>query len=141
MRFWDSSALVPLIVEQATSVRTDGWLADDPVMVIWTLTPVEIASAMQRLVREGALSEKDAHLAEARTDELARACHVIFNLEAVQSQARRLLRLHPLRAADALQLAAALEWAKGKPSGRTFITLDKQLAWAASREGFTVLPD
>ena len=51
------------------------------------------------------------------------------------------MRLHPLRAADALQLAAALEWAKGKPSGRTFITLDKQLALAATREGFMVLPD
>jgi uncharacterized protein len=141
MRFWDSSALVPLIVEQATSARTDSWFADDPVIVVWTLTPVEITSAIRRLVREGALPEKDANLAEARTDELARACHIIFNLEAVKSQARRLMRLHPLRAADALQLAAALEWAKGKPSGRTFITLDKQLALAATREGFMVLPD
>jgi hypothetical protein len=90
--------------------------------------------------REGALSEKEAGAAETRTDELGRSCHVVFNLEAVKVQARRLLRLHPLRAADALQLGAALEWARGNPSGRTFLTLDKQLALAASREGFNVLP-
>ena len=140
MRFWDSSAVVPLIVEQAASPRADDWLADDPVMVVWTLTPVEIVSAVRRLAREGALSEKEAGAAEARTDELGRSCHVVFNLEAVKVQARRLLRLHPLRTADAMQLGAALEWARGRPSGRTFLTLDKQLALAASREGFNVLP-
>ena len=49
---------------------------------------------------------------------------------------RRVLRVHPLRAADALQLAAALEWSGGAASGM-FITYDERLRDAASREGFT----
>ena len=138
MRFWDSSALVPLVVEQETSPRVDAWAAADGPIVLWTLTPVEIGSALRRLVREQALDEEGARLAEARMDELVSACHVVIDIEAVKSLARRLLRLHPLRAFDALQLGAALHWAEGHPQGRTLHTLDRRLALAAQREGFLV---
>ena len=141
MRFWDSSAVVPLIVAQAASPQADGWLSEDPELALWTLTSVELASAIRRLVREGVLGEREANTAEARADELIRASHVIFNVETVQAQARRLLRLHPLRAADAMQLGAALEWAGGRPAGRFLHTLDAQLAVAATREGFHVVPE
>ena len=141
MRFWDSSAVVPLIVSQAASPQADGWLSQDPELALWTLTSVELASAIRRLVREGVLGEREANTAEARADELIRASHVIFNVETVQAQARRLLRLHPLRAADAMQLGAALEWAGGRPAGRFLHTLDAQLAVAATREGFHVVPE
>lgn len=138
MRFWDSSAIVPLIVAQASSPMADEWLADDPEIALWMLTSVELTSALQRLVREGSLGEKEAALAEARADELIKTSHVVINVETVKLQARRLLRLHTLRAADALQLAAALEWAGGHAMGRTLHTLDTQLARAAVREGFDV---
>jgi hypothetical protein len=141
VRFWDSSAVVPLIVAQAASPQADGWLSQDPELALWTLTSVELASAIRRLVREGALGEREANTAEARADELIRASHVIVNVETVKSQARRLLRLHPLRAADAMQLGAALEWADGRPTGRLLHTLDTQLAFAAAREGFHVVPE
>jgi hypothetical protein len=72
---------------------------------------------------------------------LVKASHVVINVETVKSQARRLLRLHPLRAADAMQLAAALEWAGGRPAGQLIHTLDAQLALAAAREGFLVVPE
>jgi predicted nucleic acid-binding protein len=107
-------------------------------MVLWTLTPVEVVSALRRLVREEALEEEVARLAEIRMDELARACHMIVDVDAVKSLATRLLRLHPLRAFDALQLGAALHWAEGRPQGQTLYTLDGRLALAAQREGFTV---
>ena len=71
-------------------------------------------------------------------DELVRACHVIIDVDAVKSLATRLLRLHPLRAFDAMQLGAALCWAEGHLQGRTFLTLDARLALAAQREGFAV---
>jgi len=54
-------------------------------------------------------------------------------------QAIRLLRLHPLRAADAQQLAAALVLSDFEPRTLPFVTLDGQLAAAARREGFEVL--
>jgi len=133
--------VVPLIVTQAASSQADGWLRDDPQLALWTLTAVELTSALRRLVREGLLAERQANVAEARVDELVAVSHVVVNVETVKSQARRLLRVHSLRAADAMQLGAALEWAGGRPSGRTFVTLDVQLGRAAAREGFRVIPE
>ncbi len=113
-------------------------MAEDDTLVVWTLTPVEVVSALRRLVRESAVAEEAVRLAEVRLEELIRACHVIVNLEPVKSLAMRLARLHPLRAFDALQLGAALHWAEGSPEGRTLHTLDGRLALAAQREGFVV---
>lgn len=139
VRFWDSSAVIPLLVAQGASQRVDEWLEADPSVAIWTLTPVEISSAIRRLVREGRLDDAEADSAEARADELVATSHVVLDVDAVKAQARRLLRLHPIRAADALQLGAAVEWAHGRATGRFFCTLDAQLARAATREGFRVL--
>jgi uncharacterized protein len=141
MRFWDSSALVPLLVRQAASPDTDRWLIEDSELALWTLTPVELASAVSRLVREGAMNEKEASRAEVRIDELVQSSHAIVDVESVKSQARRLLRVHALRAADAMQLGAAWEWASGRPGGRVLHTFDGRLALAARREGFRVLPE
>lgn len=141
MRFWDSSALVPLLVVQTSSPKVDQWLSEDPEVAIWTLTPIELAAALMRLVREGALNEPESVRAETRIDELMQTCHTIVDLEDVKLQARRLLRVHALRAADALQLGAACEWAGGRPTGRVLHTFDGRLARAARREGFTVVPE
>jgi predicted nucleic acid-binding protein len=140
MRFWDSSALVPLVVSQPSSSMVDQWLSADAAIVVWTFTSVELASAVARLAREGSMDESAAHEAEGRVDQLLSACHTVVDVEAVKAQARRLLRTHPLRASDALQLGAAWEWAMGRPSERTFHTFDGRLGLAARREGFRVLP-
>jgi predicted nucleic acid-binding protein len=137
VRFWDSSAVVPLLVEQKSSSRVATWVAGDDAMVLWTLTPVEVVSALQRLVRDKALAEEVARQAEVRLTEIVHACHVIIDVEPVKALATRLLRLHPLRAFDVLQLAAALHWAEGHPQGRTLHTLDNRLALAAQRDGFS----
>ena len=136
MRFWDSSAVVPLLIQQERSSHTAAWVSSDDAMVVWTLTPVEVVSALRRLVRERALSEDAARAAEVRLTEMMDRCHVVIDVEAVEALAARLLRLHPLRAFDALQLGAALHWTEGHPQGRTLYTLDERLAQAAEREGF-----
>jgi hypothetical protein len=138
VRFWDSSAVVPLLVEQKSSSRVAAWVAGDDAVVLWTLTPVEVVSALRRLVRDKALAEEIVRRAEVRLAEIVRACHVIIDVDPVKSLATRLLRLHPLRAFDALQLGAALHWVEGHPQGRTLHTLDSRLALAAQREGFNV---
>jgi hypothetical protein len=76
------------------SRAVDQWLEADSAIVIWTLTPVEISSAIQRLLRDGAIAEAVADRAEQRSLELADGCHVIVDVEEVKRQARRLLRLH-----------------------------------------------
>lgn len=138
MRFWDSSAVVPLLIQQERSSRAVAWVSGDDAMVVWTLTPVEVVSALRRLVREKALSEDAARVAEVRLGDLMDRSHVVIDVEAVKSLAARLLRLHPLRASDALQLGAALHWTEGHPQGRTLYTLDSRLGRAAEREGFLV---
>ena len=130
--------MVPLLVREERSARAAAWVSGDDAIVMWTLTPVEVVSALRRLVRERALSEDAARVAEVRLDEMMKSSHVVSDVEAVNSLAARLLRLHPLRAFDALQLGAALHWTEGHPRGQMLHTLDSRLAQAAEREGFVV---
>src|SRR3989441_8850999 len=126
VRVWASSAVVPPRVEQERSQRVATWVAEDQIMVVWTLTPVEIVSALRRLVREHSVEEAVARVVETRLDELVHAGHVIVDVDPVTSRATRRLGLHPLRALDALQLGAALQWAEGYPEGRTLHTFDSR---------------
>lgn len=137
MRFWDSSAVVPLLVRQPATPAAREAFETDPDQVVWWSTPVECASALARLVLEDVLSRDDEAAALKRLDVLRRRWHEILPGDRLRAQAERVLRLHPLRAADALQLAAALEWA-GTPASGSLVTFDTRLAHAAEREGFAV---
>lgn len=141
MRFWDSSALVPLVVRQPSSGEVERWIGEDDTIVTWTLTPIEVVSALRRLVREGALAERSAREAEELTALVAGRSHVVADVDRVKTLAVRLLRLHSLRAPDALQLGAALAWSDGNPDSSVLHTFDRRLAEAASREGFRVIPE
>ena len=140
MRFWDSSAMVPLVVQQSGSQEAERWISQDVHAVTWTLTPVEVTSALRRLVRDGDLPERVALDAEALAADLLRRTHVVADVEGVKGVACRLLRTHALRGADALQLGAALLWADGCADGLVLHTFDRRLGTAAEREGFRVLP-
>jgi predicted nucleic acid-binding protein len=140
MRFWDSSALLPLIVQQPLSQEVERWMAGDTAVVAWTLTPVELVSALRRLVRDGALAEQAARDAEEVLRDLVGRAHIVSDVERVKALAIRVLRVHALRAADALQLGAALAWSDGHTEGAILHTFDRRLADAASREGFRIIP-
>ena len=109
MRFWDSSAIVPLLVPQTATKAIEALLSADSNMLVWWGTSVECVSALARLERERSLSPDDVGMAQRRLHALAQGWHEIQPHVKVRSNAERLLRVHPLRAADALQLAAALE--------------------------------
>lgn len=138
MRFWDTSALVPVCAPQQHTRIAAGWIRADPALTLWTLTPVELTSALRRLARDGMLTPIEVAAAEAHADHRFRSAVVVGAVEEAKTLARSLLQAHPLRAADALQLAAALLWARGKPMRRVFHTFDVRLAEAARNEGFTV---
>lgn len=135
MRFWDSSALVPLCVDQPASVVSRQLLEEDGQMVVWWGSTVECASAFARLRREGVLSMKDEEAARSILMTLRSAWNEIQPGDLLREYALRVLRLHPLRAADSLQLAAALEWADIPASG-SFVTFDVRLRESARLEGF-----
>jgi predicted nucleic acid-binding protein len=139
MKFWDSSAIVPLCVEETATDRALALVAEDPEVAIWWGTPVECASAVARLEREAALTPAEAAEAFQRLDLLARSWFEIEPHDELREVARRLLRVHSLRAGDALQLAAAYLAAERRPPTLEVVTVDERLRQAAVKEGFRVL--
>lgn len=140
MKFWDTSAVVPLCVSEPTSTEVKSLLADDSILVVWWGTRTECVSAFMRQVREGNLSASGAHQARQVLGSLAQAWIEILPSETVRSSAERLLAVHTLRAADALQLAAALQWRQRDAADYSFICFDSRLREAAYKEGFLLLP-
>lgn len=139
MRFWDASAVLPLIVEESGSELSLRWLREDADIILWGLTRVELASAIERRAREQMLRPADRAAALRRCERLANDAHEVTDLSAVRVRAIALLARHSLRAADALQLGAALLVADPDPASLTMAVLDRRLAAAAEREGLRVL--
>jgi predicted nucleic acid-binding protein len=132
--------VVPLLLAEPQRERLLDELERDPVMLVWWGTPVECASAIARRERDGALELADATAAITRLRALALSWDEVLPSEAVRDMAQRLLRVHALRAADSLQLAAALIAAERDPASLPLVSLDRQLSEAALREGFAIVP-
>ena len=139
MRFWDSSALVPLVFDEPASEAMRRLAGEDEDTVIWAFTSVELLSALARLDRSS--QGLDDLLGGVRRDalDLVRRCRPVTLMDAVRQRAERLVSVHALSAADALQLAAALVVSREQPETLEFVTLDKVLARAARLEGFAVV--
>ncbi len=140
MRFWDSSAVVPLLVREPATEALRALLRDDPGMVVWPLTSLEVTSAIWRRARTGDLEPTARDTALQGLQELESAWNMLTALGETVARARRLLAVHPLRTADAAQLGAALVLCRERTGLVEFVTLDERLAEAARREGFRVLP-
>jgi predicted nucleic acid-binding protein len=140
MKFSDASAVVPLLVSEPVVTRAvQAVAADDPAMLVWWATEAECASAIAQLERDGELEETAATHAFRRLKHLAAAWHEVDPTDAVREAAVRFLRVHTLRAADALQLSAAFIAAERRPSSLELVTLDDRLTAAARREGFVLV--
>ena len=140
MRFWDASAIVPLLFSERWSEPVGELLSEDSSMVVWWGSRVECISALWRREREDQLGAAEARQALVLLDQLAGAWSELLPSEALRAQAERALAVHPLRAADALQLAAALTWRREPARSAELVCLDERLRDAASREGFVLLP-
>jgi len=139
MRFWDASAIVPLLVSETSSRSLQALAKQDSTMLVWWGSEVECASALARIERDGALDPRDAARVFERLRQLSGAWQEIEPSDVIRQAAIRFLRVHPLRAADALQLAAAYAAAEQRPASLDMVTLDERLALAARKEGFGVL--
>ena len=140
MKFWDSSAIVPLIANEEGTDYCLKALADDPKMLIWCLSRVEVMSALCRRVRDGLMGADEFREAKERLSVILGRVAEISAVEKVRSRALRLLEVHPLRAADACQLAAALVCVQEDPERLTILCFDRRLESAAVKEGFVVNP-
>jgi uncharacterized protein len=139
VRFWDSSALVSLVLDEPASDDMRRLVQEDAGVVAWTLSSVEVLSAVARLERSS--DGMDDLVGGIRREALdrVRRCHHVTLVDAVRQRAERLVSVHAITAADALQLAAALVVSREQPETLEFVTLDKVLARAARLEGFTVI--
>ena len=139
MRYWDSSALVPLLVQEAETEQRQQLQRQDSLVVTWWGSWIECASALNRLHRDGGLDVEGLNQALAKLNRAAADWLRIRPSERVRQRALRLLRVHPLRAADALQLAAALSACDDNAETLAMVCSDRRLSEAADKEGFVVL--
>ena len=105
----------------------------------WWGSLVECVSALSRVHREGRLDAGKLSQSHEDLQTLRDAWLEVQPTERVRRRALRLLRVHALRGADALQLAAALTAAEEDPMRLEFVSSDARLSTAAEREGFKVL--
>ena len=136
--FWDTSAVVPLCCHQTASAEVRRVARGYGRMVVWWCPRVEAYGALARLRREGALTASGFQQTVARLSILSRAWLEVLPVESVPQRAEELLGRQIIRAADALQLAAALVWCQERPQRRAFVCFDERLAGAATQLGFEV---
>lgn len=139
MRFWDASALVSLVTGDEGGERLEELYGDGSGVWIWWITPVEIASSIARRERSGELTTESATQAYATLANMGATWHQVLPAESLRESAKRLLRVHPLRAADSLQLASALTLAGPEHAPLEFVSRDSRLSDAAAKQGLTVL--
>jgi uncharacterized protein with PIN domain len=139
LKFWDSSAIVPLLVSEPSTPLVQQLFAADPALNVWWATETECVCAVSRLERSGDPSNRTATQAITRFDAPRAAWIEIQAVEGVRRTARRLLRVHDLRAGVALQVAAALIASEDHPESLEVVALDARLVVAAEREGLTII--
>ena len=140
MTFWDTSALLALVLHEPRMEHVARVLAADRELAVWWATKVEATAGICRSRSDGSSGKPTISALAVALERLLRDAYEIGPTEEIRDTACRLLRVHPLRAADALQLSAALVWAEHRPLGRGFVCLDARLREAAEREGFDVTP-
>jgi len=139
VKFWDTSALIPLLLEEPGTDLALAWIREDADVVIWGLTRLEMAASIERASRDGRISPAARQAALGRADRIATDASEVTDLAAVRVRAVPVLGRHALRASDAAQLGAALLVADPDPRSLTMVVLDRRLADAALREGLKVL--
>ena len=140
MKFWDTSAIVPLCLVEPATPRVRPIAEGDASLVVWWATRTECVSGFARLRRERKLPAATVVRAGRALMALSREWSEVLPGDGLRTRAERLLAVHPLRAADAFQLAAALVWSRGETRLHALVSLDDRLREAAEREGFQVLP-
>jgi predicted nucleic acid-binding protein len=136
--FWDSSALVPLCLDQSSAGNAKNFI-EKYELIVWWAAPVEVHSAFARLRRMKQISEEELAEAYRRLDVLRTDWREIGPSFALRELAEEFPHRYELRAADALQLAAALTWAMHRPQGRPFLSGDQRLLEAARQLGFKTI--
>jgi len=131
--------VIPLLVYETTTAAVRAEYDEDPSLMVWWGTEVECVSALARLERDGSFTRAAMKQALERLAALRGSWHELQPAETIRREAIRILRVHDLLAANALQLSAALAAAEGVPASLDFFSLDGRLSRAADREGLRLV--
>ncbi len=129
---------MPLILDEPSTELVRRWFEEDPWTVTWWWSRVEVVSSIERRLRQGIFRPSDRCNAIERLEALGSRWLEVTEMDPVRARALSLIARHPLRAADAGQLAAAVLVREHRPGVSGFVSLDRRLAEAARREGFLV---
>ena len=136
--FWDSSALVPLCIQESTSRQVRSHLRKFA-PVVWWASPVEVHSAVARLHRSGAVNDLEKQGALSRLALLRRGWREILPDDPLRELASRLLDVYTLRAERQSTVGGGSHWCQQQPVQRRFISGDQRLCDAAEAAGFVVI--
>jgi predicted nucleic acid-binding protein len=137
--FWDSSAIVPLCIHEAASRFARQQLRHNA-PVVWWGSSVELHSAICRLHRSNQITDnKERQGAVARLQLFKNTWGEILPSDDLRDLAEQLLGRYVLRAADSIQLAAALTWCGRYPAKKPLLSGGRQLCEAAASAGFDVI--
>ena len=128
--FFDSSAFAKRYVEEAGGHLVDSLCQEATEVALSVLCVPEIISALNRRVREGLLTGREYAEAKQYLSHDIRDAVIVNLVPQVVSSCTKILETHPVRAADALQIACALEW-----ETELFISADKRQISAAKKSG------
>jgi predicted nucleic acid-binding protein len=135
----DTSALMRSYLARVGAQDMDNQQAAATQIAVARITRAEVVSALQAGVRNHEIT--NAQAAQALADHDSRQDLITLPIRQVTVDlAVDLLIRHPLKAYDAIQLAAAMEWKDHLAAEVTFATFDERLSAAAEVEGFTVWP-
>jgi predicted nucleic acid-binding protein len=136
VKFWDTSALVPLVLDEPSSRSMRQLLSSDANVAVSFISGVELQSAIAR--RTG---NDEPHTRLAASQFVVALSHgwtVADDYVQIVAGGKQVASRYGLRAGDAIQLASALSL--GHDARMPFVTLDQELRAAARAEGFLVLP-
>lgn len=131
--YLEASALAKVFSPEVGSLEVTRLMEAHADAVTCRHTAIEVVSALCRLRRERRLSEDVVAQGVATVGALDAVVATVVELDQqVMLRAMQLLRVHPLRAGDAIQLASALE-----ARADVLVCSDGRLLTAAAAEGLT----
>src|SRR2546422_3825389 len=126
VRFWDTSALVPLFIAERESGSAARRLREDPEVVVWTLARLELLAALARRGRDEPAATRQLRLVRRHFLDAWERWTEVTAADVVRRHAERIVGTHPLRASDALHIGAALVAAEHEPGTLEFVTFDRR---------------
>ena len=139
MRYWDPSALLPLLVSDSATCLVRGWLDEDPDMITAAHTRLELRAAIELRSHQRLLSRPLRRRLLNQLEHLCASCDEVTAYAQLTRRSVSLLARHSLLPTEAMHLGAALLASDGDPASLTIVSLHHAITLAAEQEGFAVL--